>query len=395
MPCPFSLRPAWAEINLDNLIFNLKEFRRRVGPKVKIMAVVKADGYGHGAVEVAQAAADSGCDYLGVGFLDEGIELRKAGINTPILILGYTPPEQAGQLLHYKLVPTVFSPDLAQILAREAQKRGEKARVHVKVDTGMGRLGIFTWQEGIDFVRELSSWPSLEVEGFYTHFAAADERDKTFTLEQLSRFKRVIEMLSREGIEIPLKHAANSAASIDLSPTHLDMIRLGISLYGLYPSAEVEKERVNLKPVMCLKARIIHLKKVPPGTSISYGRTYITREETWIASLPLGYGDGYSRLITGKGQVLIRGHRYPIVGRICMDQMMVDLGKDPPPVEVGEEVVIMGEQGSGAVPAEEIAGWLGTINYEVTCAVSKRIPRVYLRDNKIKAARTLLGKIEF
>ncbi len=395
MPCPFSLRPAWAEINLDNLVSNLKEFRRRVGQKVKIMAVVKADGYGHGAVEVAQAAVENGCDYLGVGFLDEGIELRKAGLNTPILILGYTPPEQAEQLLHHNLVPTVFSLDLAKALAEEAKKRGEKARVHVKVDTGMGRLGIFSWEEGIDFIRELNRWPALEVEGFYTHFAAADERDKTFTLEQLSRFKKVVETLSQEGIEIPLKHAANSAASIDLSQTHLDMIRLGISLYGLYPSPEVERERVDLKPVMSLKARIIHLKEVPSGTSISYGRTYVTRSKTWIASLPLGYGDGYSRLLTGKGQVLIRGRRYPIAGRICMDQMMVDLGEDPPPVEEGEEVVIMGEQGSEAVLAEEIAGWLGTINYEVTCAVSKRIPRVYLRDSKIIAARTLLGKVDF
>ncbi len=395
MLCPLSLRPAWAEINLDNLAFNLKEFRNKVKDSARIMAVVKADGYGHGAVEVARTAVKNGSKILGVGFLDEGIELREAGINTPILILGYTPPEQVSGLLDHSLTPTVFDLDLARALADEAQKRGERAKVHVKVDTGMGRLGIFSWEEAVRFIEELCRLPSIEIEGFFTHFAVADERDKTFTLQQLSKYKKMVESLSRKGIEIPLKHVANSAATMDLAETHLDMIRLGISLYGLYPSSEVQKEWVDLKPVMSLKTKVIHLKKVPAGTGISYGRTYFTRDESWIASLPLGYGDGYSRLLSGKSQVLIKGRRYPVIGRICMDHMMVDLGKDLSGIMVGDEVAVIGQQGSDSITVEEIADLLGTINYEVTCAVSKRIPRVYIKNNKITSTRTLLGKVDF
>ncbi len=395
MSCPLSLRPAWAEINLDNLAFNLKEFRSKINNSTRIMAVVKADGYGHGAVEVARTAVKNGSDILGVGFLDEGIELRKAGIHTPILILGYTPPEQVGSLLDYNLTPTVFDLDLARALAGEAQKRDERVKVHVKVDTGMGRLGIFSWEEAASFIEELRQFSSIEIEGLFTHFATADEGDKTITLQQFSKYRKMVEFLSGKGIEIPLKHVANSAAAMDLAETHLDMVRLGISLYGLYPSAEVQREGVNLKPVMSLKTKIIQLKKVPAGTGISYGRTYYTREESWIASLPLGYGDGYFRMLSGKSLVLIKGKRYPVIGRICMDHMMVDLGKELPGVKVGDEVVVIGRQGSDSIAAEEIATLLGTINYEVTCAVSKRIPRVYIKNNKVIGTRTLLGKVDF
>ncbi|PKM83520.1 MAG: alanine racemase [Firmicutes bacterium HGW-Firmicutes-13] len=394
MPCPQSLRPTWAEINLDNLIFNLGEFRKKLKKSVKIMSVVKADGYGHGAVQVARVAVENGSDYLGVGFLDEGVELRKADIDAPILILGYTSPEQAEDLLRYRLIPTVFSMDLVSALAGEARRRGERARVHVKVDTGMSRLGIFSWEEAAEFVEELNRIPAVEVEGLYTHFATADERDKSFALYQLARFEEMVERLSKRGIEIPLKHAANSAAAIDLVQTHLDMIRLGISLYGLYPSQEVKKTGVDLKPVMSLKTKVIHLKKVPPGTGVSYGRTFVTEHESWLATLPLGYGDGYSRLLTGKARVLIKGRRYPVAGRICMDQMVVDMGKEDPDIEAGEEVVVIGEQGSDAITADEVAHWLGTINYEVTCAVNKRVPRIYIQNNEIKSIKTLLGKVE-
>lgn len=396
MPCPSqSLRPTWAEINLDNLVFNLNQFRKHLKKSVKIMSVVKADGYGHGAVEVARAAVGNGSDYLGVGFLDEGVELRKADIDAPILILGYTSPEQAADLFRYRLIPTVYSMDLAAALAEEARRRGKRAKVHVKVDTGMGRLGIFPWDEAVKFVEELTRIPFLEVEGLYTHFASADERDKSFALRQLARYKEMVEQLSRKGIEIPLKHAANSAAAIDMAETHLDMIRLGVSLYGLYPSREVDKDGVHLKPVMSLKTRVTHLKKVPPGTGVSYGRTFVTQHESWLATLPLGYGDGFFRLLSGKAQVLIRCRRYPVAGRICMDQMVVDLGRDAPDFEVGEEVVVIGEQGSDAVTADEVAHLLGTINYEVTCALNKRVPRIYIQDNEIKCIKTLLGKVEY
>ena len=395
MPCPTSLRPTWAEINLDNLADNLRSFRGTLGKSVKIMAVVKADGYGHGAVEVARTAVENGCDYLGVGFIDEGIELRKAGIKAPILILGYTPQEQAGELLDYRLVPTVFHLDLAQALSREAYRRGETVKIHVKVDTGMGRLGLSSGDELAAFIEELNKIPSIVIEGFYTHFASADEQDKAYTLQQLARFEEMIDLFSKKGIEVPLRHAANSAAAIDLPGTHFNMVRLGISLYGLYPSGEVQKERVSLKPVMSLKTRVIYLKNVPPGTGISYGRTFVTEEDSWIASLPLGYGDGYSRLLSGKAEVLIRGKRFPVVGRICMDHMMVNLGGADPGIQSGEEVVVIGRQGEASITTEEVAHWLGTINYEVTCAVSKRVPRVYVEKGQVKCTRTLLGKIEY
>ena len=394
MPCPVSLRPTWAEINLDNLAYNLKSFREILGKSVKIMAVVKADGYGHGAVEAARTAVENGCDYLGVGFIDEGIELRRAGIQAPVLILGYTPPEQAGELLDHRLVPTVFHLDLARALSREAHSRDETAKIHIKVDTGMGRLGLFSRDELVEFIEELKALPSIVVEGFYTHFASADDRDKAYTLQQLAKFKELIDLFSRQGIEVPLRHAANSAAAIDLPETHFNMVRLGISLYGLYPSDEIHRERVSLKPVMSLKTRVIYLKKVPPGTGISYGRTFITEEDNWIASLPLGYGDGYSRLLSGKAEVLIKEKRFPVIGRICMDHMMVNLGSEDPGIQRGEEVVVIGRQGEASITAEEVAQWLGTINYEVTCAVSKRVPRVYLEKGRVKCTRTLLGIIE-
>ncbi len=393
MLCPSSLRPTWAEINLDHLAYNLKSFRDAVGKSVKIMSVVKADGYGHGAVEVARAAVENGCDYLGVGFIDEGIELRRAGIEAPILILGYTAPQQAGELLDYRLIPTVFHLDLAWALSREASRRGETAKVHVKVDTGMGRLGLCSYDDLTVFIEELFEIPSIEIEGFYTHFAAADDRDKKYTLQQMSRFEEMMQLLQALGIEVPVWHAANSAATIDLPQTHFNMVRLGISLYGMYPSQEVQHERVLLRPVMSLKTRIIFLKKVPPRTGISYGSTFVTEEECWIASLPLGYGDGYSRLLSGKAQVLIKGKRFPVVGRICMDHMMVNLGSEDPKVHRGEEVVVIGRQGEEVITAEEIAHWLGTINYEVTCAISKRVPRVYLEKGRVKCTRTLLGNI--
>lgn len=395
MSCPSFLRASWAEINLDNLVFNLEAFRRRIDPGIKIMAVVKADGYGHGAVEVARVAVEKGCDYLGVGFLDEGIELRKAGIEAPVLILGHTPPEQVREVLDYQLVPTVFSLELAEALDREARGRGQRARIHVKVDTGMGRLGIFPWEEGRSFLEKVSHMPGLELEGLFTHFASADERDKARTRQQVARFQDLVLSLSRRGLRVPLKHAANSAAAIDMPETNLDMVRLGIGIYGLYPSSQVQAARVPLRPLMSIKSKVIFLKKVPPGTPISYGGTYTTRQESWIATLPLGYGDGYSRLLSGKARVLLRGNSYPVVGRICMDQMVVDLGRGDPGVSNGEEVVILGEQGPRRITAEEIAGWMGTINYEVTCAVSKRVPRVFFRHNKITGIRTLLGKVEF
>ncbi|UNC91434.1 alanine racemase [Candidatus Contubernalis alkaliaceticus] len=391
---PSSLRPTWAEINLDHLAYNLNSFRDAVGKSVKIMSVVKADGYGHGAVEVARAAVQNGCDYLGVGFIDEGMELRRAGIEAPILILGYTHPQQAGELLDQRLIPTIFHLDLAWALSREALRRSETAKVHVKVDTGMGRLGICSREDLTIFIDELNQIPSVEIEGFYTHFAAADDRDKTYTMQQMSRFEEMMQLFSGKGIEVPVWHAANSAAAIDLPESHFNMIRLGISLYGLYPSQDVQREKVPLKPVMSLKTRVIFLKKVPPGTAISYGSIFVTQEDCWIASLPLGYGDGYSRLLSGKAQVLIKGKRFPVVGRICMDHMMVNLGSEDPKIQKGEEVVVLGRQGEEVITAEEIAHWLGTINYEVTCAISKRVPRVYLEKGRVKCTRTLLGNIE-
>lgn len=371
--------PAWAEVNLNDLSYNVGEICRAAGPRAEVMAVVKANAYGHGAVEVSKTALASGATRLAVARSAEGMELRRAGIRAPILVLGYTPPGLIRDIAEYDLEQTVYGRDYALAVNQQAARMGAKIPVHIKIDTGMGRIGVVAGTgSAVGEVKEIAAQPNLEAVGIFTHFAAADSADKTYTLSQWECFVDLLAHLSREGLEFSLKHCANSAAILDLPETCLNLVRAGIIMYGLYPSGEVNRFNVNLKPVMSLKTRVAQVKTVPQGFSISYGCTYITEKATVIATLPVGYADGYSRQLSSKGEVLIRGSRAPVVGRVCMDQCMVDVGNIPGVVS-GDEVVLFGRQGDQVLPVEELAGWIGTINYEVVCMVGARVPRIYVR----------------
>ncbi len=371
------IRATRAEVNLENLKHNLSCFRAHIADKTQIMAVVKADAYGHGSVKVAGTALNHGASRLGVAFVEEGIILREHGFNAPILVLNPPFADQVELFFEYNLVPTIFTADTAKLFSSQAVKRIQQKNIHVKVDTGMGRVGVFPHSAAEEFMQSISNLPNLVIEGIYTHFATADEKDKSYAKKQLARFLQVINDLKQKRICPPVVHAANSAAALELPEAWLDMVRLGISMYGHYPSGEINKDTLPLKPLMSLKSRISYLKQVPAGTCISYGCTYNTHGNTLVATIPLGYGDGYSRVLSNQADVLIKGKRHPVIGRVCMDQFMVDVSKDPQ-VKTGDEVVLIGKQGNQTIPAEEIAGLLGTINYEVLCAVNKRVPRVYI-----------------
>ncbi len=364
-------------VNLENLRHNIIAFRNHIATETEIMAVVKADGYGHGASEIAKVALNNGATWLGVAFVEEGINLRTEGFKVPILVLNPPFINQAALFFEYSLTPTIFTRETAKAFSDLAVKNNCTKEFHLKVDTGMGRVGVFPYTATENFLVSTGKLPNLACSGIYTHFATADEKDKNFAEKQLSRFLELIGSLKNQGICPPLVHAANSAATLEMPKAWLDLVRLGISMYGHYPSEEVNKNTLPLKPLMSLKSRVSFVKVVPAGTCISYGCTYVTKSETPVATIPLGYGDGYSRLLSNKAHVLIRGKRHPIIGRVCMDQFMVDISADPR-IQAGDEVVLFGEQGEASIPAEEVAGLLGTINYEVLCAVNKRVPRIYL-----------------
>ncbi len=335
------------------------------------MAVVKADGYGHGSVEVSRTALESGADSLGVALPEEGAILRRAGIDVPILVLGSIEPKEAHKTIDSHLDQTVCSVEAAEALHQEARKASVRVNVHVKVDTGMGRIGV---QPGdvSDFVRRILKFKNLKIKGIFTHLPSADEADKIFSKRQIEVFDHVVRELELSGITIPQKHMANSAAVLDLPEAYYDLVRPGIMIYGLYPSDKVSHS-IALKPAMTLTTRVSFLKTVPPGTPISYGRTFVTKKETTVATLPVGYGDGYSRLLSGRGEVLVKGHRVPLIGRVCMDMCMIDVSRAGN-VKPGDEVILFGEE----ISVDEIAAKVGTINYEIICAVGKRVPRVYV-----------------
>lgn len=386
------IRPTWAEINLDNLKHNIMELRKTISPATKLCAVVKADAYGHGAVEVAKEAIASGASYLGVAFLDEAIELRENGITSPILILGFTPENQFDKIIEYNITQTIYNARSAVTLSEYAIRRNKTAKVHIKIDTGMNRIGFCPEYCTTAEFKKLFSLEGLEIEGIFTHFARADERDRSFTNQQFELFIKTVKAIEEEGFKIPIKHVANSAGVLQYSETHLDMVRPGIILYGLYPSDEVPKNLIHLKPVMSFKTRVSNVKVLPKGKPISYGGTYITQRQSIIATLPVGYADGYSRLLSSKAQVLIKGQRAPVVGRVCMDQCMVDVTDIDESVSIGDEAVLLGDDGSDRISAEEIAILMGTINYEVICGISKRVPRVYIKGGKIIKVDNLLAK---
>lgn len=380
----------WAEIDLSAYAHNITELRRITDKNARLMAVVKANGYGHGAIEVARVALLNGAEYLGVARINEAIQLREAGLEAPILIFGYTPSDQAKTLIKYDLTQTVYSYKAAKVLSEYAVQKGTKICVHIKADSGMGRLGVLLnsnnnadtdnhlLQDTVEAVESISRLPGLTVEGIFTHFATADDADKSYARMQIDVFTDFINSLARRGLELPLKHAANSGALIDLPESHLDMVRPGIATYGLYPSSEVNMRKVDLKPVMTLKSRIIQLKKVPAGFNISYGITYQTEKPTAIATVPVGYADGFNRLLSNRGHMLVHDQRVPIVGRVCMDLTMIDVGSVSD-AAVEDEVVVFGPQSNGSVTADEIALKLNTINYEIVSTITARVPRVYVR----------------
>ena len=378
-----------AEIDLKALAHNFKELRRITHPDARLMGVVKANGYGHGAIEVARCALQNGAAVLGVARIEEAIRIREAGIEVPILIFGYTLPELATDILKYDLTQTVYTYASAQALSRTATSLKKKIKIHIKIDTGMGRLGLLpqNFRENhsgainADAVKEclaIAGLDGLELEGIFTHFATADSADKAYAEDQLDLFMNFLNRLRQAGLEPSVRHAANSAALIDMPRSHLDMVRPGIASYGLYPSDEVDKKHVSLKSAMALKARIIHLKKVPAGFKVSYGSTHETSKATTIATIPVGYADGLNRLLSSTGQMLVHGKRAPIIGRVCMDLTMLDVGHIDN-VQIGDEVVIFGQQGSDAITVDEIASTLNTINYEIVSTITARVPRIYLK----------------
>jgi alanine racemase len=379
----YKLNRAWAEINLDNIAHNVREIRKIVNKRAEVMGVVKADAYGHGVMEVTRTLLDNGVSRLAVSMLDEAIQLRRNGIDIPILILSYTDPVRAEDIINYNVTQTVFSHDLAEALSDAAVRLGHKVKVHIKIDTGMTRVGFMPGYNAVKNVVSISKLPGIIIEGLFTHFASADEKDKSYSYMQLERFMSICTELQRIGIHIPIKHVANSAAIIEFPEMHLDMVRPGIILYGYYPSSEVNKHKLLLKPAMTLKANVILVKEVENNTSVSYGRVFTTKRRSRIATIPIGYADGYSRLLTGKANVLINGELAPVVGTICMDQCMVDITDIDGNVKVGDEVVLFGKQMEKEIKVEELANLIGTINYEIISVVGKRIPRVYLHNGEI------------
>jgi alanine racemase len=379
----YKFNRAWAEVNLDNIAHNVKEIRRITDKKTEIMGVVKADAYGHGVMEVAKTLIENGVTRLAVSMLDEAIQLRQNGIDVPILILSYTDPRRAEEIILHDVTQTVFSHDLAEALSEAAVRLDKNIKIHIKIDTGMTRVGFMPGYSAVKNVVRISKLPKIIIEGLFTHFASADESDKSYTNMQFERFMSIVSELNRIGIYIPVKHVCNSAGIIEYPEMHLNMVRPGIVLYGMYPSEEVRKDRIDLRPAMTLKANIILVKEVEADNCISYGRIFKTQRDSKIATLPIGYADGYTRLLTTKGRVLVNGQSVPIVGKICMDQCMIDITDVEGSVNVGDEAVLFGSQNGNEIKIEDLADKIGTINYEIACIIGKRIPRVYWKDGKL------------
>lgn len=370
-------RPVWAEVQLENLAHNMREVRRLTKAGTKLCAVIKADGYGHGAVEIGQTLLDNGADYFAVATLSEAIQLRRAYPETPILVLGYTPETMADQVISHKLIQTLWDLEQAKGFNEAAKALSCTVQVHFKVDSGMSRVGFQVDDAGKAAALASAQLENLEVEGIYTHFACADEVDKTTTHLQVARFLEMVKYLESAGVSIPIKHVSNSAAIIDLPEYNFDMVRAGIMLYGLYPSPDVQRERVQLKEVMSLKAQLSRVAVIPKGEGISYGHIYRTETDTLVGTVPLGYADGYTRLLTKKSHLLYEGMPAPVVGKICMDQFMIALPETLSPKR-GDGVTLFGASGDSYLPIDQVAAWLGTINYEIVCMVGKRVPRRYL-----------------
>ena len=369
-------RRVQANIDLEAICQNILEIKGKINPNTMIMAIIKADGYGHGAVPIAKALEKIGVDAYGVAIIEEAIELRKEGITKPILILGFTAKEQYELVVSYDIIQTVFEYNMAEALDFEAKKQGKIAKIHIKLDTGMSRIGFADTRENILEIKRIAKLNNIKIEGLFSHFACADEVNKASAHLQLKRFLDFAKKLENENIIIPVKHISNSAAIIDLPEANLDMVRCGIVTYGIYPSEWVNKNEIKLRPAMELKTHVIYIKEVDAGLGVSYGSTYITNKKTKIATIPVGYGDGYSRQLSSRGRVIIRGKYAPIIGRVCMDQFMVDV-TEIEDVKQGDIVTLLGKDGSSYISVEELAELSCSFPYELVCNVGKRIPRVY------------------
>ena len=383
-----SYQRVWAEVDLDAIWENMVHMKENIAEKTKILAVIKTDGYGHGGVPIAKMLEQ--LDFMfgyAAATYEEAHVLREAGVKKPILILGYTFPYCYEELIREEIRPAVYRRDTVEELVAAAAKVGQKAKVHIKVDTGMGRIGITPDEEGLEFVRFLMGHPELEVEGIFTHFAKSDEEDKTSANHQLALFQNFIDRIQTElGLTIPVKHCSNSAAILEMPQANMDMVRAGITTYGLYPSEEVRKDIVPLRAAMSLYSHIVYCKTIHAGQSVSYGGLFTAQKDTRVATIPVGYGDGYPRSLSGKGYVLIRGKKAPILGRVCMDQFMVDVSEIPGVME-GDKVTLLGVDGTERITAEELGELSGRFNYEFVCDLGKRIPRVYIQHGEITEVR--------
>jgi len=370
------LRPAYLEVDLDAIAFNVRNIKKRLGRGVELMAIVKADGYGHGAYPVACVALENGADSLGVAILEEGVELREKRIKAPIVNLFPEPHQRAKKIVEYDLEQVVTNLKLVKNLSQEAEKQNKSCSVYIEIDTGLGRYGVLP-EDTKDLVKKIKGLSSVRLKGILSQFSTADQRRKDFALKQLSVFKNTLDELESFSNHIPIKSIANSGAVLDIPASYFNHVRVGHLLYGLYPSSETS-ESIRVKPAMSLKSRVVFIKEVGKGTPISYGKTYITRNKTKIATIPLGYADGYSRLLSNKGEVLIRGKRTKVVGRVCMDAFMVDVSHIPE-VKIGDEVVVMGKQGKDEITAHDLGRWTNTFGYEIMTRMGKRLPIVYKR----------------
>lgn len=364
----------YARIDVDNLRYNIEKMKSLVKPDMKLLIVIKADAYGHGACEIAKRTADM-ADYYGVATIDEAIELRQHGIDTPILIIGYTDSRDFDKVLEYNITQTVYDASECSKLSSLAMARGCKAKVHIKVDTGMARIGFMTDEAGVENAIKIKDMPGIEVEGIFTHYAKADEADKEYAHIQKKRFAAFVSRLEAAGMSFKIKHIDNSAGVMELRDNEFDMIRLGIVTYGLYPSNEVDRS-ISIRPVMSLIAHVAHVKLLPAGVGIGYGLTYTTSRETRVATVTVGYADGYPRALSNTGRVLIHGRSCPILGRVCMDQIMVDVS-ELEDVRVTDPVVLIGADGDEYISVEEVAEPAASFNYELVCNISRRVPRVY------------------
>lgn len=371
------LSRAWAEISLKSVAVNYDSIRSAVKPETKIMCVVKADAYGHGVEGVVPILLEKGADMFAVASLDEGIQLRRMGVRIPILILGYTDPVRTGEVLKNDLAQTVFSTELAKALSEEAVRRNTEARIHIKIDTGMSRFGLVPEESSIGFISEICALPNICADGIYTHFASADSSDPSFTETQYAGFLDIINKLEAAGLNFKLKHACNSAALLRFPHMHLDMVRPGIILYGISPFCDTHLKEKGFEPVLSLKSEVVMVKMIKKGSTVSYGRTYTADRDMQIATISIGYADGYLRALSNNAEVLINGRRFPVIGTICMDACMVDISGSPIPVRSGDEVVLIGRSGSDEITIDELSRRLGSISYETACTIGRRVPRVF------------------